>query len=464
MASPPGQAATSFITRSYPPFFHLNFAFPHAFCSYILPFLVMPTTLLDILTAPNLQRVSLTGPGSLTIPPWTPAWPGTWVGWKEFNYKTLLSIYEPILNQKCSTWMRREHTEFDIEILNEDTFDHFLTLFNHPIINHALAVALETLERPKIKAHLGRGSRCSGKDQGMDWCLISPNYPGEHNKYANVLPGDSKLQSKWNMGMFSTNHEAWLHPVDQILGYMITAGCRYGYIITDHELYVFRITLQPITSGTAADRPLRGTTSLPENTEDDTSLEDLSTATASITISSAWTEEYDFEADLQSREYMVECAMIPWSSHGSGQLTVNLALWCLAMMSLSDRSIKPAYKRLDSWTKTSRGYVSDISGIVRSKLPKGAVIDNGESDDAQEAGVETEERGEGSQGRRIYDITQNARYEGKNKYGNHIYSFTAENGSVVKTRMDYWVEFECGKGFVYEKSGKMYLCRRFPSS
>ncbi|KAL8366289.1 hypothetical protein RB595_004860 [Gaeumannomyces hyphopodioides] len=337
----------------------------------------MPT-LLDLLTAPNLPRISRTGPGTNTIPAFIPHWPGVWEKWSGFDYGTLQPIYKPFLDTPCAEFVHLKHSDYDLEILNENTFDHFLTRFNFPIINQAFQV---TRKAHGTNGNLGCGSRCGD----MDWAFVSSDHM-EGGGYECLLPGDSKLHSKWSVDLYSRDKEEWLNPISQILGYMVKNKRRYGFIITDEYCYAFRITLEPIPDSGAADRPRRSNTpAAPVDPGHDQSVADLSVANLSITsaytaVSTAHTESYIADDNIEDRQFMApEYAIIPWSHHGHGKLTVNLALWCLAMMSMHDSSIETRYKPLDSWKRIKGGYEHNTSGVRVSKLklPKGAVVDNG---------------------------------------------------------------------------------------
>ncbi|KLU91023.1 hypothetical protein MAPG_09548 [Magnaporthiopsis poae ATCC 64411] len=434
----------------------------------------MLTTLLDILTSPNLERISLTGKGQNTQPAWNPSWGRCWEAWDEFNLRTLLSIYGSSLDLACSSMSQPSPSEFDREILSEDTLEHFISRFNMPIINHALAVALERAGREGklqqgLQAHLGRGSRCLLQEQRMDWCLASPQHPGAQAKYRCILPGDSKLDSKWNAELYNIDYEEWRKPVDQVVGYMINSRWRYGFAITDQELYVFRITLLPISVGsvpTLRTRPGIWETALPTGAEGDYdySVADLSAMTADMTIASRQTADYDHQADLRHRDYRLQCAIVPWSAHGRDRLTVNLALWCLSMMSMGDGSIQTEYPPLDSWREDGNNgdsyVVHNTSGFATAKRGRPAGAATGGSGAAGSSSAGSSRGGAGAS--QYVDVTAIIRFDGRTRGERHRqFKFTAENGRSVTTREKDWQSVR-GGGWVYEKWGKKYFCRKFP--
>lgn len=73
-----------------------------------------------------------------------------------------------------------------------------------------------------------------------------------------MLPGDTKLDSKWQPGIIDTrDYSEWQKVVAQVATYMASHFSRYGFIITDAVLVVLRLTRCEVGPGLAADRPRR---------------------------------------------------------------------------------------------------------------------------------------------------------------------------------------------------------------
>lgn len=69
--------------------------------------------------------------------------------------------------------------------------------------------------------------------------------------------------------------------------------------------------------------------------------------------------------------YDPEYAVIPWSAHGQGRLTIKLALWCLAMMAANgDGYLDYSYPGLDSWRRAEKGFVHNTSGNQKTELSR----------------------------------------------------------------------------------------------
>ncbi len=67
-------------------------------------------------------------------------------------------------------------------------------------------------------------------------------------KAKNILPGDTKLSSKWSSSTINPGdiekhdvRQDWYQPIAQIFTYCVRNNARYGYLITDKELVVIRV-------------------------------------------------------------------------------------------------------------------------------------------------------------------------------------------------------------------------------
>jgi len=161
-----------------------------------------------------------------------------------------------------------------------------------------------------------------------DWVGVQrQNFPGT-KKPKNILPGDTKLSTKWLSGQFrlgntqTLNNKAnWLQPLGQMFTYCVRGNARYGYIITDEEPVVVCVR------------------SLPEN--------DSQTSTTTHKI----IQEYDGSPAARARKNggILELRAIPWkhrhdmANHDGETLTVNLALWWLHLLATQGCGIEDEY-------------------------------------------------------------------------------------------------------------------------
>ncbi|KAK5989705.1 hypothetical protein PT974_07961 [Cladobotryum mycophilum] len=207
------------------------------------------TTILEVLTSPNVavSNYATKGPNTtidsdITFNTWKP-----WVG---FNYDTLTRIFKRELAQDFRGSPDPAPLEQDLCIVNEATLEDLLRRFISPSINYALAGQCGS-------SHYGRGTRCHS-DYEPDWSVIS-SYWTDETGYVNLLPGDTKLDSKWWPTMLQDSKEfpEWRKVVIQITTYMISVGSRYGFVITDANLVVFRLTRRHVGGGLAVSRSPR---------------------------------------------------------------------------------------------------------------------------------------------------------------------------------------------------------------
>ena len=90
-----------------------------------------------------------------------------------------------------------------------------------------------------------------------DWAGVCRPRTSNAFKPENILPGDTKLSSKWKSSKIQTgsvteaggNRNEWLWPLMQNFTYCLYCQVRYGYIITDQELVVIRLKAGPEPKG-----------------------------------------------------------------------------------------------------------------------------------------------------------------------------------------------------------------------
>ncbi|KAL8762103.1 MAG: hypothetical protein Q9184_001848 [Pyrenodesmia sp. 2 TL-2023] len=156
------------------------------------------------------------------------------------------------------------------EIHDEDSLECLLGLWSWQVVSNALAaVQKDSLRHPSgDSVYMVRGGQAYHPGGGVkkaeglkedrptrpDWAGI--RRPGQDSlvlqissKHKTILPGDTKLSSKWTSHKippvlppaFST--QDWYQPIGQLYKYCTKSNARYGYLITDYELVVFRIDL-----------------------------------------------------------------------------------------------------------------------------------------------------------------------------------------------------------------------------
>ncbi|KAF5658479.1 hypothetical protein FCIRC_12884 [Fusarium circinatum] len=167
----------------------------------------MPT-LLEALTKRNVTVSSQAIVGGSNTTTETYIEPSGWRTWDEFNYDILTRIFRRKLASDYRASSEPRALELDLIANNEETLEDMLKRFVSPCVNYAL-------EHQQGHPHLGRGSRCGFEDR-PDWSTISTEYITEHGQFAGILPGDIKLDAKYRT--------------------------RYGFVITDADLVVLRIT------------------------------------------------------------------------------------------------------------------------------------------------------------------------------------------------------------------------------
>lgn len=265
------------------------------------------------------------------------------VEWTDFEPQSLLKAFKGRLAEILKTNLTGSAPlpipAFPFrEIHDEDSLETLLILWNQQIVSNALVVAQDQLPaiRSSGRIYMARGGQAQSpkafpKDRKKqnsypDWAAVrqlettGPQDP----KAANILPGDTKISSKWkseNMkdgdaNIYNVKSKA-ARPVLQVYNYCLKADVRYGYIITDQELVVLRVRV--VDTGD------------------------------SQTSQEIYASENQKKARSASE---VELKSIPWASYDDrpkalrDKLTVNLALWWLHLMAASCCSIESQYPRL----------------------------------------------------------------------------------------------------------------------
>ncbi|ATY60519.1 hypothetical protein A9K55_005862 [Cordyceps militaris] len=318
----------------------------------------MPT-LLEVLAEKSVAKDfnstdSITGPNTdcktdISVDDWRP--------WEDFTYDNIKHILKKELSRRYKGESEPQPLPLDLRVLKEDATQDALGRFPIPIVNYALNSSGGT-------EHFGRGSRCHADGIYVpDWSVVSQSHAGVIGEMLNMLPGDTKISSKWWSSMLEDddrNFGEWKKVLDQIVTYMASCSARYGFIVTDTEVVALRIFRQYVSAGLAVYRPRRKRWS------------DATVRLSSDPVSTASSEEFQDNIALLW-DFGVEYKAIPWSVYGPGILTGKLAQWALARMaSYGDRDIEYSYPDLDTWRTQDTGYgiVHNTSGAKLEKPTK----------------------------------------------------------------------------------------------
>jgi len=203
----------------------------------------MPT-ILEVLTTRNVEIRSENvreGPNTTKD---TDIWPDAWVPWEEFNYKTLVRIFDNGLKNEYRGLSVPRALPADLTIYNERTLEDLFRRFTVPSVNYALVTQKRT-------PYVGAGGR-SRSD--ADWSTTSDQRVEPYSDtLVDFVPGDTKLDAKWWVGMEEDDEtfDEWQKVVSQVMTYMALKKSRYGFIITDAGFVALRITREPTDDGLA---------------------------------------------------------------------------------------------------------------------------------------------------------------------------------------------------------------------
>jgi hypothetical protein len=306
-------------------------------------------TLLEYLVSPNPQvnsQHSWTGAN-------TKSTGNMWGGferldpWDDFSFETLHEIYGDLLLRDFD---QGDLPDFNktlpyhlTEIRNEDTLETLLIRWNNAVVSAALAVSQKAPLKTSAfqnercsEIFMARGGQASLKPRSElnhntkkmpDWAGIKKedvhlvDVSGRARMmHMNLLPGDTKLSTKWKSEKISLhrNNAEVKAPIQQILTYCVHAQVRYGYLLTQDELVVFRVS------------EISKPSQITERKKRSAPPQDQSIGSSKY----IWNLKYK---------------AIPWETNSGGNspsLTINLALWWLHMLAAQRRSLQPGYSDL----------------------------------------------------------------------------------------------------------------------
>jgi hypothetical protein len=242
------------------------------------------------------------------------------IKWKDFNMRNIKKIFEGEVGEM----LKQEFDDFQ-SITDSLTKDHricdepSLQIVIGPSIATATQAALEKTSplmiSQQVQMGVGRIARFFHKSRKVpDWAATSdlqnPN---------NICPGDTKLSKNFkSQDMYSRSGvlirsvdnmmAPALWPLRQITYYCLKSHARYGYLITESELIVVRVSHHGELSENA-------------------NLSEISQA-------------------VHDRA-LVEWEAIPWNhEEDSKDLTVTLALWVLHILAANDGHLGRKYQSL----------------------------------------------------------------------------------------------------------------------
>lgn len=295
--------------------------------------------------------------------------------WKDMEWKSLLKpMLDRILHLPVSNLPRFEnllnYPRHLRQISDENSLDALLVRWTYPVVSTALSVAQdhakfrETTNASdyQYKISMARGGQAwipQTNKLTPDWAgillsfpennCIDDSQPGKfHNTrpYKNVLPGDTKLSTKFK-SEWGRDDQRFRDPINQVFTYCRRANVPYGYVITQEELVVLRL--------------FNGDKNNP-----------------------------DHLTGREGRTY-VEWKAIPWANNTDDELTVNLTLWCLHMLAARDRTIGERKQLISEYPTPERSARSDRD---ESTSPSTSVSDHFLGDNKFEHSFDKRKRSE----------------------------------------------------------------------
>ncbi|KAG7292884.1 hypothetical protein NEMBOFW57_002929 [Staphylotrichum longicolle] len=221
--------------------------------------------------------------------------------WPDFTYDNIKAAYGHLfdigpLHSDAIQDLRGSPGEIEKEAHVDDVvLDWNWRICRHPLKHGAEKIQSDLgVERCDITMrHLGHDSKDPSSDakaKAPDWCIfLRDRQDPDDEKRIIAVWGDSKCSSKWasDPSRLAARYKAnWIWPFRQVLTYCVNNATRYGYILTPEEVVVLRV--------------------------------------------------YEDRVATPAAPWRVQHAAVPWSNSGDGVLTVNLAIWALAMMSLNE--------------------------------------------------------------------------------------------------------------------------------
>ncbi|KAH6648044.1 hypothetical protein BKA67DRAFT_579274 [Truncatella angustata] len=334
----------------------------------------MSKTFLDYLTQPNPEpKVHKQGKGYSTA---TQAdyGPDRYDIWEDITWDNLKATFEHILEKPLGKPFVRSAKDIPLEkldIFEEDSVTQLAVAWNEPVLRHVFEGTYKAIceEIPQeafrrgiicLEKNTGRGhvKGVNGKNQMPDWCAYQRK-PGQGPYFPNIVPGDSKPAGKWKSEWIDSKTHSLRrkahHVMVQITKYMWEARTRYGFILSEEELVLVRLSAYPRedqfvqtrNEGVKQRGQILGSDRFFQNEDGDGDDDDTDEA-------DGWSNppsNASYAGDTRKTGLQVEYSCIPWVASGHDVLTMNLALWWLPILAVQENSIK------QSGTYTSLGEI-----------------------------------------------------------------------------------------------------------
>lgn len=316
------------------------------------------STLLKYLTQPNLDldRTGLQeGTNTFSVGNYEIDGVREWV---DFTLEKVLDCFGDILGEDIPLHLLHQPqpiAERHRKLTDESSVTAILLKHNHIIVDCALELAQLRLR--------GRGFRLpiswswGSLSQVEEDPRLRPDWAGTLDSgslpYENRLPGDTKQSAKWKSTFKDSplkgNQEEYWKPLRQGLLYCIRLNSRYGYIISDAEALFFRRTKSPEPSQPlSTNRPRRN---IPQTAHTRvTSTASVISGTTSMSLDSSGSP-YTDAGNPDLNEAPLEICVVPWTNFGERRLSINLAMWFIHLLAMSDISVQESYPILGSWEK-----------------------------------------------------------------------------------------------------------------
>lgn len=273
--------------------------------------------------------------------------------WKGFKPESLTKQFREKLEMDVTNEILPHYDEdlsFHLmEIRDEDFLEALLIRWTQAVVSRALAVAQRDTAANSDQIFMARGGQgwidTSRIRVRPDWAGIQTDKIKElkvnHQKrtmYRNVLPGDTKLSSKWGTKVYEENKmdSSYSEPFRRIFTYCEEANIRYGYLITQKELVVIRLVYEERTNGPdAPDKPDSAPSLLREQSKRDAKASVPPDARKRKSSEPKLILEYqsiDWEDELHHDKRTKE-------RKEPETLTINLALWCLRLMAKNEKPL-----------------------------------------------------------------------------------------------------------------------------
>lgn len=228
---------------------------------------LLKVTLLEYLRQENLQlECSQCQPGSNSRPGTSlfgyNVYPDRTEVWDDFELAKFDAAHNGTLKAELDQQhLLRKHPVLSNlpfrEVHDEKSLEAFLILWTWQIVSEALAAAQRASLEVVYMVHGGQSFVPQTADKPPlhpDWGAVQRPADGSglhcSVKGRNILPGDTKLSSKWSstsitIGKGEMTKDA-KYPISQIYKYCCSTNSRYGYLITDKELVVVRIDMESL--------------------------------------------------------------------------------------------------------------------------------------------------------------------------------------------------------------------------